>query len=324
MKLDRGVAAGLLVVLLWASAFPAIRVAAPAMGSIGLSFVRLAVALVALATLAALQRIRLPRRADLGWILAAGFFGMAAYQLLLNESELTVPAGTASIIVSAAPLVSISVAWVLYRERITAMTVVGSAIALAGVALVCLARAGLSWSSSVWLVIGAMVVQGVYHPLQRPLMRTRTALEVATYTMLAGTLMTLPALGHGWAQLTAAPVSGWIAAIYLGLLPSALGFWLWAYAAGRLPVAVSTSLLYLVPPVAVVIAWVWLAELPTAPELAGGLVVIAGVLVILQGPRLAHRLRDARRPGGRRTRRPGSGVVTADDVPRSGEVVVPR
>lgn len=292
MKANRGVLAGLAVVVLWASAFPAIQVAAPAFGGIGLSFVRLAVGMIALLALAAVKRIRLPKPRDLGWIIAAGFFGMTAYQLLLNESELHVPAGTASIIVAAAPLISVAVAFLLFREPVTRFTVIGSLIALAGVAVVCLARAGVSLSASVWVVVAAMVVQGIYHPLQRPLLKTHTGLEVATYTMVAGTAMTLPLVPFGWEQLVAASPTGWVAGIYLGLLPSALGFVLWGYTVGRLPVAISTSLLYLVPPIAVFIAWIWLGEIPLPAELVGGLVVIVGVVVISQGTRLirlAHR-----------------------------------
>ena len=291
MPIDRAVLSGLAVVVLWASAFPAIQVAAPQLGVIGLSFVRLSVALVALLLFAFISRIRMPRRQDLGWIIAAGFFGMTAYQLLLNESELHVPAGTASIIVAAAPLVSVAVARILFRERVTAMTIAGSAVALAGVLVVCLSRAGLSLSASVWIAVAAMVVQGIYHPLQRPLLRTYTALEVATYTMVAGTIMTMPLVPFGWDQLMEAAPTGWAAAIYLGLLPSALGFVLWAYAVGRLPVALSTSLLYLVPPVAVLISWVWLGEIPLPAELLGGAIVIVGVAIISQGPRLLIRLR---------------------------------
>lgn len=104
MRLNRALSAGLLVVVLWASAFPAIRVAAPAMGVIGLSFARLLVAALALLIVAVVVKARLPRPRDLGWIAACGFFGMAAYQLLLNWGEIYVPAGTASIIVAAAPL----------------------------------------------------------------------------------------------------------------------------------------------------------------------------------------------------------------------------
>lgn len=108
MRVNRAPGAGLLVVVLWASAFPAIRTAAPAMGVIGLSFTRLLIATLALLVLAVARKARLPRVRDLGWILACGFFGMTAYQLLLNRGELYVPAGTASIIVAAAPLVVIT------------------------------------------------------------------------------------------------------------------------------------------------------------------------------------------------------------------------
>jgi drug/metabolite transporter (DMT)-like permease len=70
-----------------------------------------------------------------------------------------------------------------------------------------------------------------------------------------------------------------------------LGFVLWGYALANLPVATSTSLLYLVPAVAVVIAYVWLGEVPHAGELLGGLVVIAGVVLVTQGDRLREHLR---------------------------------
>src|ERR1700744_6193219 len=139
-------AAGLGVVLLWASPFPAIRVAAPELGPAGLSLVRTAVAGGVLIMAAAVARIRLPRWRDLGWIAGCGFFGMTAYQLLLNGGEVSVAAGTASIIGAAPPLVSVAVPRLLSREQVTLATVAGSAVALAGVAIASLARAGLSLS----------------------------------------------------------------------------------------------------------------------------------------------------------------------------------
>jgi drug/metabolite transporter (DMT)-like permease len=61
------------------------------------------------------------------------------------------------------------------------------------------------------------------------------------------------------------------------LLPSAPGFVLWGYAVANLPMATSTSLLYLVPAFVVLIGFVWLGEVPLVGELLGGVVVIAGV-----------------------------------------------
>jgi drug/metabolite transporter (DMT)-like permease len=274
------VAAGLAVVVLWASAFPAIRVAAPGLGVIGLSLVRLAVATLALIAAAPVARIRAPERRRLPLLAAAAFFGMTAYQLLLNASELHVPAATASIVVASAPLVSVAIATLALGERLTRAKVAGSAVAIAGVIVVCVARSGASVTSAVWIVVGAAVVQGIYHPLTKPLLRTRSALEVASYAMVAGTVMTVPLLPFGWRDVADASGSAWAAAVYLGLAPSALGFVLWGYAVANLPVATSTSLLYLVPAVAVAIAFVWLGEVPRLDELLGGLIVIAGVVLV--------------------------------------------
>ncbi len=104
--------------------------------------------------------------------------------------------------------------------------------------------------------------------------------------MVAGALMTLPLLPWGLARIGHRPASAWTSALQLALVPSALGFVLWGYAGANLPMATSASLLYLVSGVAVVIAFVWLGEMPRVGELLGGLVVIAGVVLIGQGDRL--------------------------------------
>jgi drug/metabolite transporter (DMT)-like permease len=286
--------AGLGVVVVWASAFPAIRVAAPELGVIGLSFVRLAVAAVALLALAPILKVRMPARRDWPLILACGFFGMTAYQVFLNWGELFVPAGTASLIVTAAPLVSVAIAAGVFGERLTALKIVGSAVAIAGVAFVSLARSGFSASTAVWLVVAAMVVQGIYHPLTKPLLRKYSGLEVATYGMVVGSVSVLPAVPFAWQELLTASAPAWWSAVYLGLLPSALGFVLWGYAVARLSMATSTSLLYLVPPFAILIAFVWLGETPFVSELLGGAVVIVGVVMVSLGERVLLRLQPDR------------------------------
>jgi drug/metabolite transporter (DMT)-like permease len=298
MKTLNVLAAGLGVVVMWASAFPAIRVAAPALGVIGLSVVRLAVAALALLVVAPFAHVRAPERRLALLLGAVAFFGMTAYQVLLNAGELHVPAGPASIVVASAPLVSVAIAALALGERLTVAKIAGSTVAIGGVAVVCLSRSGASFTSALWIVVGAAVVQGIHHPLTKPLLRTRSALEVATYAMVAGALMALPLLPWGWDHLVNASASAWASALYLALVPSALGFVLWGYAMANLPVATATALLYLVPPVAVLIAFVWLGEVPQPGELLGGLVVISGVALVTQGDRLRAHLRvgNARPP----------------------------
>jgi drug/metabolite transporter (DMT)-like permease len=174
---------------------------------------------------------------------------------------------------------------VFLGERLTWAAALGSVVALGGVTVVSLARSGISVAGGIALVVAATLAQGIYHPLIKPLVARYSSIEVATYTMIAGTVMSLPLLPWGWASLVTAGTGAWLSAIYLGLLPSALGFVLWGVAVRALPVAASTSLLYLVPGVAVLIAFLWLGELPTRGEAIGGLVILAGVALLTNADR---------------------------------------
>ena len=315
MAVPRALFAGLGVVVLWASAFPAVRVAVPEFGVTGLSFTRLFVATTVLLVLGRLFKVKLPRLRDVPLILGCGLFGMAAYQVLLNWGEVTVRAGTASMIVAAAPLVSVGVAAVAFHERLTVVKVIGSAVAIAGIALVATARSGLSVSSFVWILIAATIVQGIYHPMIKPLLRRYSGVEVATYGMVSGTLMLLPLVPSSWGHIVSASAGAWWSVIFLGVFPSALGFVLWGYAVGRLPMITSTSLLYVVPAFAVLIAYLWLGEVPVPGELLGGVIVVLGVLTVGLGGSVIRRLRG-RTPEGitplPRPPRPAGSPLTPD------------
>ncbi|MEU4995894.1 DMT family transporter [Streptomyces sp. NPDC021622] len=266
-------------VVLWASAFPAIRVGLDGLGVAGLSLLRLAVASAALALVAPLLGVRLPERRDLPLIALCGATGMSAYQLLLNWGEVHVPAGTASLLVTVAPVFSVLLAAAFLGEALTRNTSIGSAVALAGAALIAIAGGSTRLSAAALVVLAAALVQGVYHFATKPLLKRYTGLEAACYSMWAGTLFLLPLAPDAVHGLTQAPASAVGSAVYLGLLPSALGFVTWGYAVSRYTVAGATGALYLVPPVALAVAFVWLGETPRPVELIGGLISITGVVL---------------------------------------------
>ncbi|MFI6789501.1 DMT family transporter [Nonomuraea sp. NPDC050383] len=266
-------------VVLWASAFPAIRVGVDGLGVGGLSFWRLAVASVALAVVSPILRVRLPHRRDLPLIALCAFTGMSAYQVLLNWGEVHVPAGTASLLIATAPVFSVLLASIFLGERLSTTIVAGTVTALAGVALIAYA-AGSARITSALVILAAAVVQGVYHFATKPLLKRYTGLEVACYAMWAGTLFLTPLAPGAVHDLLQAPADAAVSTLYLGLLPSALGFVTWGYAVARYTIAQSTAALYLVPPLAIGVAFVWLGEIPGPVELVGGLISMVGVLLI--------------------------------------------
>ena len=82
--------------------------------------------------------------------------------------------------------------------------------------------------------------------------------------------------------------------MFLGVAPSAAGFVLWAYAMARMDVGRVTTSLYLVPAAAILIALVWLGQVPGPVELGGGAIALAGVA--LAGSRAHARRSRTREP----------------------------
>ena len=91
-------AAALVTVVFWASAFVGIRAATEDLGPGALALGRLLVGSVALGALVAVRRPALPTRRQLVPILISGVLWFGVYNLALNEAERQVDAGTASLL----------------------------------------------------------------------------------------------------------------------------------------------------------------------------------------------------------------------------------
>ncbi|ROO87679.1 drug/metabolite transporter (DMT)-like permease [Actinocorallia herbida] len=284
MKFDKTLLALAATVLLWASAFPAIRVALDGLGPAQLSLLRLAVASAALAAAAPVLKVRRPARADLWRIAVIGVTGMSAYQLLLNWGEVHVPAGTASLIVAAVPAMSALLAVCFAGERLTRAKAGGSLVALTGAVLIAVSGKEHGYTAAAWAVLGAALSQAVYHLTIKPLLRRHTGLEVAAYATWAGTALLVPLAPSTFRALLDAPAGSTAAAVYLGLLPSAAGFVAWGYAVARLSITTATAALYLVPVATLGISYLWLGEHPRPAAVIGGLVIIAGLLLLNKRP----------------------------------------
>jgi drug/metabolite transporter (DMT)-like permease len=268
-------------VLAWASAFPLIRIALRDLAPLPLAAARFAVAgLLVLAWLAWKRPVR-PSRADALRFLLCGLVGIALYNALLNAGQRTVSAGAASFIVNTVPIITTVLATVLLRERFTMWGWAGTAVSLAGIALIASGQPGaVSFGAGASLVLAAAVCQAAYFILQRPLVPRYGALPCTAYTLLAGALLLVPWLPGALHGLSAAPPAAAWSVIALGVLPAALGYAAWTYALGHFGAARAANFLYLVPPVATGLAFVMADEVPGLPTLAGGAAAIAGVVIV--------------------------------------------
>jgi len=125
-------AAALVTVALWASAFVAIRSASRQLSPEALALGRLAIASVALGLLVAVRREPLPALRDVPAIAFCGVFWFGLYNVTLNEAETRVDAGTAAMLVNLGPILIAVLAGVVLREGFPRRLLAGCAIAFAG------------------------------------------------------------------------------------------------------------------------------------------------------------------------------------------------
>jgi drug/metabolite transporter (DMT)-like permease len=275
----RLVAALCTVLLLWGSAFAATHfVLQQKLFTPGeLALFRYGIASLVLAALTLWSPLVRPRLADMPRLIACAALGVGIYTLALNYGQLTVSPGAASFIVNTAPLFATLFACVMLKERLPAPGWVALGISLVGMALITLSEGDGRVSSGALLVFVSAITWALYQIVQKPLLPRYGALGVVSYAIWGGTVMFLPFLPGLIPAAAGAPALTNATVIYLGVLPGAAAYLAWSYVLTRLPVSRATPFLYLVPVLALLIAWVGMGERPHALSVLGGVIAIAGV-----------------------------------------------
>jgi drug/metabolite transporter (DMT)-like permease len=287
----RGLMAATVTVVCWASAFVAIRVAVRSFTPEEVAWLRFFSAGAVLGAIALVKRMPWPSVRDLPRFLGLGLVGHALYNLALARGQASVPAATASFIIASAPIWMVVLAVGLGEERPTPAAVASLLVSLGGVALIAIGRGGrLSLDPPALVVVAASLMQAAYSIGQRPLFARYSALQVSTYTVLAALLWLTPFGPGALRHLAERPLAHGAAALFLGVVPTAVGYSTWAVAMRNLAPSAAGSFLYLVPAVVLGMAWALLGELPNGLSVVGGLLVVAGVMGV---QRLGRPLRGA-------------------------------
>ncbi|OGT45171.1 MAG: hypothetical protein A3E83_07805 [Gammaproteobacteria bacterium RIFCSPHIGHO2_12_FULL_41_20] len=214
-------------------------------------------------------------------LLLVGMVGIGCYNVTLNYSELTVPSGMASFIVSQSPLITTLLAVLFLNERIYAIGVLGFLVSIFGVALMTLGeQGGFRWNQGMICILLATFVGSLYSILQKPYLKKYHAIEVTAYVIWGGTLALLfflPDLQHDLSHTSAS--ANWVT-LYLGVFPAAIGYIAWSYALAEVPAARAVSFLYFSPFIATLLGWLWLDEHPMLLSFLGGLLAILGVWLV--------------------------------------------
>src|SRR4051794_13147572 len=273
--------------LLWSSAFVAIRHLGHAFSPGALSLGRLLVGSVALGVVLLMRGWRAPAARDWPGLVVIGLLWFGLYNVALNAGERRVDAGTAAMLVQLSPVLVAVLAAVFLKERATPMLGVGLLVAFAGVVLIATSTSGPGSRDPLGVVL-CLVAASAYAVsliLQKPLVSRLSAVEVTWIACTVGALACLPFAGGLVHDVRAASTAdvGWV--IFLGLFPTAIAFSTYAYALSHMSASNLSVTTYLVPPITVGLSWLVLSEAPPAVAYVGGALCLAGVALARRRPR---------------------------------------
>jgi drug/metabolite transporter (DMT)-like permease len=226
--------------------------------------------------------MRPPRVEDLGRVVLAGLLGITIYHVALNFGERTVQSGAAALLISLSPVITALLSIWLLGERLALWGWTGIGVSFAGAAVVALGEGsgGLSIDPGALLVLVATVATSLYFLVSKPALATYSATEFTSYAIWAGTLPMLYFAPSLLAQMRTAPMPATVSGVYLGIFPGAIAYVLWGYGLAKMPASRISAFLYLQPVNAALIAWIWLGEVPGLAVIAGGVLAVAGVVIV--------------------------------------------
>jgi drug/metabolite transporter (DMT)-like permease len=283
----------LALVLVWGANFSVQKALFNSLGPGGFLFARYLIMPVA-AVLLLWQRYgtRWPRLTRSEWWALArlGIMGHVLHVGLVSYGIHWSTAFSSSLILACGPVFTLLLLRRAGYERLTHAQIAGVAVASAGV-LVFLSDKLLaaSWqaSSGDLVLLIAAAFFSAYTVDAKPLIEKHGGVTVMTYGTLAGSpalvLLNLPAgLAVDWTALSPAI---WAGLLWAVLVSAFLGWLVWGWVNAVRGVGRTAPLIYLMPPVAGLVAWLAMGERYTWIKLGGAAITLAGVALAQFGRR---------------------------------------
>lgn len=216
-------------------------------------------------------------------MLGLGLTGGSMYFLTENESLRFTTATNTSLIVCSCPLFAMLIIALFYKsERFSARQILGSVVALAGMAVVVLNGHFILHLSPLGdtLAFSACLCWALYTLLMKPVMGRYPAMFITRKVFFYGILTILPYYvfvpDMPSLDVLLRPAVMWNL-LFLGSVASMLCYLTWSWCMKGLGAVVCTNWVYVNPITTIIAAWLILDEQITVYFLIGSILIIAGM-----------------------------------------------
>ena len=228
--------------------------------------------------------IPMPHAEDVWKLVALGVLGNVVYQLFFIFGLDRTLAGNAALLLATTPILVALLSAALGHERADPRVWSGVVATVAGMVCVVLGGGGgLTLSRATFggdlVMIAAAATWAIYTVGARGLIARYGSVPVTAWTLWIGTipvvLLGLPGLASvDWAHISP---SAWAAVAYGGILGIGLAYLLWYQGVHRIGNTRTAIYSNVEPVLAMIVAWLWLGEVPGVWQIVGAMIIIGGV-----------------------------------------------
>jgi len=274
---------------LWGINIPVVRFAAGAVDPFVFNAVRMGLSTLIMGALVwsetryrAAASGRYDRRRFVAFALISGLI----YPLLFMQAIRQTTAGNAALLLSSMPGWTALLSRVFLHERLSSLTWLGLSIAFCGTAAVVMGGHGIDLSSrylagNLWMLTAALCWATATVASGR-LLQQISPLKLTFFSSLLTSPMQLALVSPRLPEQFPLLISGQVLAalLYSGIFSTGLAYVTWHYGVRQLGASHASVFQNVVTLVAVGGGWMFLGESLVSTQLAGGLLIVAGLLLI--------------------------------------------
>ena len=278
-------------ILFWSLAYVLTRMALQYFTAFSLGFLRYATASLALLVIILVKHIKAPKMIDIPWFILSGLSGFFLYMITFNKGCETVTAATSSVIIATVPVLTAVFARIISQERMRGIQWGATAIEFLGVIVLTVLGKSISIGHGiVWLLLAAVALSA-YNLLQRKLTRTYSGMQASAYSIFVGTVMLAVFMPDAVEQAQNAPPVQLLYIGILGVFSSAVAYVTWAQAMKKAASTSSVSnYMFITPFLTTLLGFLLAGERPDFPTVAGGAVIMFGLMLFNFGGKIMDRV----------------------------------
>jgi drug/metabolite transporter (DMT)-like permease len=276
-------------VIVWGASFIATKISLRDLSPVTVVWLRFLIGVVILGIAARLRhQVSLPRKQEWAYLALLGFLGITFHQWLQSTALLTVQASTTAWVVATTPVFIAILSWLFLHEKLNWLQVSGIIFAAFGVLLVVSKGSvkdiysGTYGTTGDILIVISALNWAIFSILSSRGLKKYQPTQMMFFVMLIGWLLTsiLFFTGRGFSDIPHITWTSFAGICFLGIFCSGLAYIAWYDGLQALPATQIGAFLYIEPLVAVIVAWVILAERIILMTLIGGVIILLGVRLV--------------------------------------------